>query len=188
MYKLCKTEQSAVRQRQLEKALLDAMRSTPYEELSISDLCERIHVPRKSFYRYFSGKDGALMALLDHTLMEFEQSGVSRSRKNTPAQDLQRYFDFWYDNRDLLDALCKNCLTGVLVERATEHALNEGMMPAYLRPLSQDVQNLALTFAVCGLLSMVIQWHNDGFRQSSKDMAQIATWLLTKPLMATTDK
>ena len=70
MYKLCKTEQSAQRQRQLEEGLLTAMRTKRYEESSISDLCDQMGIPRKSFYRYFSGKDGALHALIDHTLME----------------------------------------------------------------------------------------------------------------------
>ena len=74
MYKLCKTEQSAARQRQLEQGLLQIMQTQQYEDISISDLCDRLGIPRKSFYRYFSSKDGALMALIDHTLMEFEQS------------------------------------------------------------------------------------------------------------------
>ena len=63
MYKLCKTEQSAQRQRQLEEGLLTAMRTKRYEEISISDLCDQMGIPRKSFYRYFFGTDGALHAL-----------------------------------------------------------------------------------------------------------------------------
>ena len=73
MYKLCKTEQSAQRQRQLEEGLLAAMKTKRYEEITISDLCEQMDIPRKSFYRYFSSKDGALHALNDHTLLDFEQ-------------------------------------------------------------------------------------------------------------------
>ena len=73
MYKLCKTEQSAQRQRQLEEGLLAAMKTKRYEEITISDLCEQMDIPRKSFYRYFSSKDGALHALIDHTLLDFEQ-------------------------------------------------------------------------------------------------------------------
>ena len=77
MYKQCKTEQSARRQRQLELGLMQAMLTKRYEDLSVSDLCDQMEVPRKSFYRYFSSKDGCLYALLDHTMMEFFESGVS---------------------------------------------------------------------------------------------------------------
>ena len=51
MYKLCKTEQSAQRQRELEYGLLDAMLVKNYEDISISDLCDHLQIPRKSFYR-----------------------------------------------------------------------------------------------------------------------------------------
>ena len=62
MYKMCKTEQSAQRQHLLEQGLLKAMLTHHYDEISVSDLCQSIGIPRKSFYRYFSGKDGALHA------------------------------------------------------------------------------------------------------------------------------
>ena len=72
MYKLCKTEQSAARQKELEQGLLAAMSVQNYEEITISDLCKKMNIPRKSFYRYFTSKEGALHALLDHTILEFE--------------------------------------------------------------------------------------------------------------------
>ena len=184
MYRLCKTEQSAMRQKQLEKGLLQAMRTERYEDISISELCDRMQIPRKSFYRYFSSKDGALMALLDHTLMEFEQSSqTNSSHKSSAIGDLERYFVFWRERSELLDALEKSRLSGMLVERATAHAMNERMMPTYLRSKPEDIQSMVLTFAVCGLLSMVIQWHHEGYKQSPQDMAKVATWMLTRPLI-----
>ncbi len=189
MYKLCKTEQSAQRQRQLEQGLLQAMRSQQYEDISISDLCDHMQIPRKSFYRYFSSKDGALMALLDHTLMEFEQLEATRSSQNNAALvDLERYFVFWREHSALLDALERSRLSGMLVERATAHAMNERMMPSYLLSKPENVQSMVLTFAVCGLLAMVIQWHHDGYRQSPQEMAKVATWMLTRPLLPDTMK
>ena len=91
MYKLCKTEQSAQRQRQLEEGLLAAMKTKRYEEITISDLCEQMDIPRKSFYRYFSSKDGALHALIDHTLLDFEQhTGIlSGNAAGDAHQDLR---------------------------------------------------------------------------------------------------
>lgn len=185
MYKLCKTEQSAARQRQLEQGLLQVMQTKRYEDISISELCDRLAVPRKSFYRYFSSKDGALAALLDHTLMEFAQSMPlsSRSRHNSTMGELERYFDFWYERKPFMDALQRSGLSGMLVERSTAHAIHERMMPRYLHELPANVQGLAMTFCVCGLLSMVIQWHHGGYQESVEDMAKIASMMLTRPLI-----
>ena len=51
MYKLCKTEQSAGRQRELEQGLLHLMLKNRYEDISVSDLCNFMKIPRNSFYR-----------------------------------------------------------------------------------------------------------------------------------------
>jgi AcrR family transcriptional regulator len=185
MYKLCKTEQSARRQRQLEQGLLEMMRHSRYEDISVSNLCDHFGVPRKSFYRYFSSKDGCLYALLDHTMMDFfdEAVGSSGIIPGTQIGDLDRFFLFWQQRRTLLEVLQRNALAGVLVERAMALALKERLMPGYLQDASQEVQQMALSFAVCGLISMVIQWHGQGFKIPAQEMTKIAVSILTKPLI-----
>ena len=182
MYKLCKTEQSALRQRQLEEGLLCAMKAGRYEEITISDLCAQMGIPRKSFYRYFSGKDGALHALIDHTLLDFEQStGVLTG---DARQDLRYFFEFWRQQKQLLDALERSGLSGVLVQRAISQARNGYVLPAY--PISPEIRSLqshAVTFAICGLMSMMTRWHRSGFAESPAQMAHIAATLLTRPLI-----
>ena len=186
MYKLCKTEQSAQRQRQLEEGLLAAMKTKRYEEITISDLCDQMGIPRKSFYRYFSGKDGALHALIDHTLLDFEQYSVTLSGNgpvNVP-QDLRHFFEFWQQHRPLLDALERSGLSGVLVQRAISQAQNEYTMPRYqTNPEIRRIQSHAISFCICGIMSMVTRWHRSGYTESPAELAQIAATLLTRPLI-----
>lgn len=191
MYKMCKTEQSAIRQRQLEAGLLEAMLHQRYDEIAISELCDRMEVPRKSFYRYFSSKDGALNALIDHTLMEFEaytreyQQGSGR----TVQLDLESFFQFWIVHRDLLDALIRSGMSGVLMERATAFALTDEVMPTRFLPGdSREMQKHITTFGVCGLISMVLTWHHDGFATSAREQARIATRMLSQPLFPDVDR
>lgn len=181
MYKLCKTEQSTARQRELERELLELMRQQRYEDISVSELCSRIGIPRKAFYRYFSSKDGALFALLDHTMLEFSFSELTGG--GTAMADLEQFFFFWYSQKPLLDVLAKSNLSGILVERATALAMRERMMPQSLARLDADIQTVALSFAVCGIMSMVIQWHHLGFRQTPQEMTQLSKLLLSKPLL-----
>ena len=185
MYKMCKTEQSAQRQRQLEQGLLKAMGSHHYDEISVSDLCEQIGIPRKSFYRYFSGKDGALHALIDHTLLEYEGFTVSGKEGEVRSyqKDLERFFLFWRTQKPLLDALSRSGLSGVLIERAIDHALSEvGTPRRFLTQHAPELRAHATMFGVCGLMSMVVGWHNDSFFQEPWQMAQIAVKLVTEPL------
>ena len=185
MYKLCKTEQSAQRQRELEKGLLKMMLRCRYEDISVSDLCEYLGVPRKSFYRYFSSKDGALYALLDHTMMEFlsQDTGVDPVEVWSHGEDLVRFFEFWRQHGDLIEGMQRSGLSGVLVDRAMELVMRERLMPGYVRDMNPEIQQLAMSFSVCGLLSMVLTWSSQGFKQTPSDMTKLAMSILTKPLI-----
>lgn len=185
MYKLCKTEQSASRQRALEAGLLAAMGSRHYEEISVSDLCDQLEVPRKSFYRYFSSKDGALQALLDHTLMEYETYPLTTApgEPRTVQKELERFFQFWIDHKPLLDALQRSNLSGILIERAITYALNGVFMPRRFLPQdAKEVQEQVTTFSVCGLMSMVLSWHHSGYPHPAHHMAKLAVRLVSQPL------
>ena len=191
MYKLCKTEQSARRQRELEQGLLAAMSTHQYEEITVSDLCDQMNIPRKSFYRYFSSKDGALHALIDHTLLEFEgfSSVDGAGEKRTHQTDLEHFFRFWKERRTLLDALARSGISGTLVLRSIDHAMSDVGMPMRFLPQQERLaREHATMFGVCGLMSMVLNWHNNGFLLSESQMASIAVELLTKPLFAESDK
>lgn len=186
MYKLCKTEQSAQRQRQLELGLLEVMMTERYEDITISDLCDRMRIPRKSFYRYFSGKDGALQALLDHTFLEYERLSdfTTFADRNTVQKELVIFFEHWKQHRRLLDALQRSRLSGMLVERAVANSLSQYQN----RMLSEtahvrEIHTHAISFVTCGLMSMVLNWHKDSYRVSTSEMAATAAHLLTQPLV-----
>ncbi len=184
MYKLCKTEQSAQRQKQMEHGLLEYMRSHRYEDITIIELCRYLQIPRKSFYRYFDSKDGALFALIDHTFMEYEgyhlpyPEGAVRTMEN----ELTGFFHFWEEHRAVLDVLEKSGLSGILLERATDHMKHMTSVGRFLPGESELLKTFISNFAVSGLMIMMVNWHRDNFRQTPREMAVIATRLLSKPL------
>ena len=184
MYKLCKTEQSAQRQRQMEQGLLEYMRVYRYEEITISDLCEHLQIPRKSFYRYFDSKDGALFALIDHTFMEYEgfQPPIPDGTARSMESDLESFFLFWESRKPVLDVLKKSGLSGILLERAIDHVKTMSSIVRFLPGESEHMRSYVSNFAISGIMIMMVNWHNAGYRESAKEMAQIATRLLSKPL------
>lgn len=185
MYKLCKTEQSANRQRVLEEGLLNTMRHKRYEEITISELCDQMGIPRKSFYRYFSSKDGALHALIDHRLLEFQQeTGLFTSGMADVDRQCLAFFNFWYNEKVFLDALEKSDLSGILVQRAIRQAQEEYNFPYEMIPTElYPIKDHAICFAICGIMSMVTRWHRGGYQESVEEMAVIAAAILTQPLM-----
>lgn len=185
MYKLCKTVQSAQRQRELEQGLLEAMKLERYEDISVSDLCAKLRIPRKTFYRYFDSKDGALYGLIDHTLLEYESfnSKYLATEKRTMQREVEQFFLFWMEKRDLLDVLHTSGLSGIMIERAINFALTDAVMPRRFLPEdTEQMQRQITMFGVCGLLSMVLSWHQSKFEMSTQELSTIAARLLGKPL------
>lgn len=185
MYKICKSEQSTQRQRQLEEGLLRLMGECDYDSISVSDLCSRLRVPRKSFYRYFSGKDGALHALIDHTLLRYEEFNpfVSSGEKRSLQRELTGFFRFWLEQKPFLDALSHSHMDGILVERSMRHALGVSGVPARFLPAGDpELRRQTVQFFVSGLMNMVLFWHRDGYRPAPEQMAAMAVRLIGQPL------
>ncbi len=182
MYKICGTEQSIARQRQLEQGLLQVMLTGAYEDVSISDLCDRLQIPRKTFYRYFSSKEGALYALIDHTIMDFYAGGDRGPETGTPRGDFQHFFEFWYEKRKLLDALSRNGLTDILSKRVMTLVQQEGLIQKNFFTGGEIGKEIMLSFALCGLMSMIFRWHEMGFPIPPAEMSQMAMRILSRPL------
>jgi AcrR family transcriptional regulator len=189
MYKQCRTEQSAQRQRELEQGLLKMMHKRHYDEISVSDLCQEMGIPRKAFYRYFSGKDGALHSLIDHVIMDFD----SFSGSNIQNPDLQQHkymeqvFSYWVQNRSLLSALARSGLSGVLIQRTVDYTKEMNRLPMLLTNMDKHLREYGNLFAVCGLMTIIVQWHHDGYVPEVEQMAALALRLFREPLYAPTE-
>lgn len=185
MYKQCRTEQSSLRQRQLEQGLLEMMIHQHFDEISVSDLCDHMGIPRKSFYRYFSSKEGALHALLDHAVLDCNGSVMGDDMLDMSNQLLmmERLFAYWKENRKLLDALARSGLSGLLIQRANDQAQRELLSSPFLVGEEEQIRYYGMLFMTCGLLTVIVQWHHDGFPQSAKQMAKIAMRLLNEPVL-----
>ena len=186
MYKMCKTEQSARRQREIEFALLDMMLKRPYGEITITELCDKLHMPRKAFYRYFDSKDDALYALIEHTMADYSKFDSDKDTKNTVRTlkgEIEKYYSFWYNHKTLLDALYKNGLLERIIDVSLNFPINDMVnISKFFTEDSDWARERVYKFAVCGLVFQMIDWYKSGFKVSLSDMARISCRMLSKPL------
>ena len=101
MYKICHSEASSQRQRELERGLLE--------------------IPRKSFYRYFPTKEDCLLALIDHTLSDCNDIALKNwdGTQEVSQQVQLRFFRYWKDQEPFLDAVRDNGFRYLLLDRTT---------------------------------------------------------------------
>jgi len=185
MYKLCKTEQSTKRQREIEQSLLDLMSKKQFGEISITELCEKLSMPRKTFYRYFDSKEDALYALIEHTMSEYQSfhAAPNPDGMRTLMGEIENYYKFWICHKPLLDALYKNNMLEKIIDVSVTFPIKDMVsLQKFLPDDSEWAREKIFKFAVCGLCFQMLDWYKSGFKTSITDMARITCRTLSKPL------
>lgn len=174
MYKYCATEESARRQRQLETCLEKLMTTENYAQITISHICDMAGISRKSFYRYFSSKEGCLYALLDHAIFDGASYYLPGSA-DVPSSRLiyERFFTYWKSKASLLDALDKNAMGQLLAERMLAYIASEEHELRHLFRGQADESSERSIFYICGTMGLILSWHKSGFSKSITHMAGI---------------
>lgn len=175
MYRKCTTEISVQHQHQVTEALLELMKKIPYEDITVTQLCQAAGVTRRVFYHLFSNKTGALHALIDHKVMSFESYS-----ENIP-DELLRFFCYWKAQRQLLDVLWENGMSGILLERIIDRVLKEDFDVRYWLRSNGWIHNdkEAIIFGFTGLMGLVYSWHYTGYKQTPEEMAAVVRQMLS---------
>ena len=174
MYKYCSTEESAQRQRQLERCLQELMLTENYAQITISQICDRAGISRKSFYRYFTSKEGCLYALLDHAISDGAAYYLpDRPHAISTLRVYERFFLYWKAHAPLLDALSRHSMGQLLTERVIEHTAQEEHEFRYLFGTQAPESSERSIFYICGIMGLVLTWHKNGFNKSATQMANL---------------
>ena len=184
MYKLCKTEQSNKRQREIEEVFLNLMLEKHYDDITVSEICDKMNLPRKSFYRYFDGKEGVKQAILYHTFSDFNIFYITNnSDKSKLYEEFETLFYFWKGRRKFLEAFDKSGLLGLVVESAVTFSMKDfNGIQKYMLDANSSSQVFAFQFAVCGLMTMTVNWYRSGFVETVPNLAKAATQIITRPI------
>lgn len=177
MPRTCITEQSARRQRWIEDGLLELMLRRTFDEITVSDLCRHLELPRRSFYRYFRDLPDVLDSLLEHTFQD-----MAVSDRPLTLEEFAENYRFWRERRELLDALSRSGRIRMLFEYTVRYTNADGIRN-YIASDDPDRAREISTFIITGFISLVIGWHADGFRRSPEEMAKLAWSLLFSPIL-----
>lgn len=184
MYKICKTEKSLARQRELEEGFLHHLETASYFETDISKICRYLNIPRKTFYRYFDSKEDILHALIDHRLWDMDRRITQSDSQLSPSlrQDAFTFFLFWKDEQRFLDVLCQNHLLPVVMMRvcSQDYSFSRGL--AYIDRGSVTPNLYVHNFLMSGAMSLVFQWHKEGYQKSIEELSELTEFLFSTPM------
>lgn len=178
MYRKCVTEVSAEHQRQISETLLTLMEKIPFEDITVTQLCQTAGISRRIFYHLFNGKTGALHALVDNKILDIGRHSEGDSSK------LLRFFRYWKEQKSLLDVLSENGMSGLLLERMISMVLAEDYDVIYWlerngwKGSSQEI----IIFGLSGFMGLVYSWYSTDYRRPPEEMAALAQQLIAPHL------
>lgn len=174
MYRKCATEISALHQKQVTESLLGLMQKMPYENITVTQLCQAAGITRRVFYHLFSSKTGALYALVDHKILAIESFGT-----DVPDETL-RFFRYWKEQKALLDVLQENGMSGLLLERMVNSVLTEDRDIQYWLQRNgwPDNSQELIIFGLTGLMGLVYSWYYTGYRREPEELAALVDQII----------
>lgn len=92
----------------ITEALFKLMESTPYKDITVSDISKKAGVGRATFYRYFTCKEDVVSFFFEHTKSEFGKEQIYRPRCKEDYEDIiKRVVRYISENKKRLQLLCE---------------------------------------------------------------------------------
>lgn len=183
MYRRCTTQKTTNQQRLLEKTLLEMLQQQPFSDITVSALCQRAGLSRNIFYRLFDGKQDVLNALIDGAITDYVRfQPVGNPAAWAPGSGVEAFFRHWKAQKPLLDALERNKLSILILERSMLYVFQEDSLTLRVFQGSQP-ENVTevLLYHLSGLMTLVLSWYYSGYRKSPEEMAKLAQYILEHP-------
>lgn len=184
MYKQCKSLQSSRRQENIVECLLQMIQEMPYEEITITELCEKAAVPRNTFYRYFANKDAVLSYATERFFNEHLELLLHIYEKKLDWQ-LADYLALWLEKYRKNESFWKivnmgsqrNMLLDQMVKNQTKLA-----DPACNIDFS-NLETKRMIFMAYGMQGILDSWRYSSYSQPEQEIAVQICKLLEVPLM-----
>lgn len=156
------------------EALLTMIQKKPYDEITISELCKKAQLDRRTFYRNFKDKDDVLQYYFDDLKLEYLQT-IQKIKEKTFSSLADAYFSFWSSHLQFFKTAQKDqALISLLFQ-----TINDFVPSVYVDGdgnLSKEMR-YSIAFVVGGFHNVLLQWLMNEDDSNPEDMASIISYM-----------
>ncbi|MDY5060416.1 TetR/AcrR family transcriptional regulator [Staphylococcus simulans] len=170
---------------QIKSTLLDLLDTHPFETITVTMICERTSIGRRTFYNHFSDK----FEVIDEIMNDYTQAMRQAASESTPEnfkQGILNGFNFIHENKVVFIKLYKSPLSNLFLTRVGS-VITELIEPklnnAYLQMHNISVQTI-LVFLTSAILGIIIESAASHDEHYAAKVEEIST--LVKPYFKTT--
>ena len=174
------------RQRQIEDCLFENLLHSPWQSISVADICRQVGISRKAYYNYYKDKSDCFCSYVDRLLRDAALYVTQALPDQATALEATVVMlDFWKGQKPFLDVVVRNDLLVFLILRNVEYVLNEdrsllSLLSTEELPSDTDI----LTCYTSMQLALLLCWYSRGFDTPTVEMAKKFQRLIREPLLS----
>ena len=169
----------------LSTALFDLLESTPYEKISVMDICKKAMVHRATFYNHFEDKEHLLEYTIDSIKEELFTATIEKENYSFPKEMymtlIASVLDFVTEHKDKLSLILKqnssekaNELILTTIKRSIQYLTSKNQYKAeYSVPI-----NVLTDFLAGGITNLGLNWLQSSKPYTKEELLQYFNILL----------
>ena len=173
------------RQKQIEDCLYENLLHTPWQSISVADICRQVGISRKAYYNYYKDKESCFCAYIDRLIRDaLLVTSQNIPDNSTPLEAAVILLDYWKENKAFFDVLVKNNLTYFLTSQTVHYILTEDrtiMDRLSTAEIPSDSDILSCYAAI--QVTLILLWHSRGFDTPTEEMARKFLRIMYEPLV-----
>lgn len=179
------TDTARRRQQQIEDCLYENLLHSPYQSISVADLCRQIGISRKAYYNYYRDKDTCFAAIVDRKLRRAMLHTTTATPDDaSPLDTAVILLDYWKAQKPFFDILVRNDLLHFLFIQNMRYVLEEDQTTLDLLstpdlPSDTDILGCYMSSQI----ALVLQWYFRGFDTPTEEMAKKLLRILHAPMI-----
>ncbi len=161
-------------------ALIELMKKQSYDSITITKICQKADLSRRTFYRLFESKEDVLNENLHLLTLKYIDS-VPKDIALSFLDTARFYFEFMVQHKDFLLAL-KKC--NLLYSIFSKYQASMPALCAHFKRTDNQIcqsEHLSLinAFGFGGLNTMLIEWINHDFSETPDELLEALHLFLT---------
>ena len=162
---------SSPARRRIKDAYLELLAESPQGPITVTQIAQRAHVNRVTFYRLFETQEAVLLDILDEfdkaTLEKMPEVGTSYEDSSSIVGELMEHHR---QNMPMLRTVLGSSMAPILEQRIGDGVRNpvRGYLNRSLDPTLSG--EMFLSFYVAGITRVVCDWIRGGCKESIDDM------------------
>lgn len=173
MYNKSENLQAIQSKQMITDALFSLMKLHPYNDITITQICQEAKVVRQTFYRNFGSKTDILEFYFDNMFQNYTENYFDQDIDT--YQELKIFFDYCLHHKVFLVLIEKNDLFFLLNRYITENfneLLNTPQFTKVVKDQKMDIYVLGfIASTVCSILSL---WVKNDFEEPTEALANLA--------------